>query len=431
MRERYRWVVLGLGILAQTAFAAVIQGLPAVGPALRRTYDLSLSELGLVLAALAIGAAITLIPWGLVTDRFGERAAISIGLAGCTASLVLASLVEGVVLVGTFFFTAGMLGGVTSVAGGRAVMSWFEASERGTALGLRQTAIPLGGALGALVLPALVVAAGLDAALWVLAGSCATAAVACATWLRSRGRNGEAADAGPHPMRDPRIWRVGSAACLLVLSQISFVTFVVVFLNEERALALPTAGAVLGAAHIVGGILRVVVGRWSDRLRHRIRPLRKLTVAMTVSWVAVAVLFDTPLALFLPLLSATGALAISWNGLAFTAAAEFAGTRRSGTAIGLQQTVIFAGAAVASPLFGLLVEALDWRPAFAVLALSPFLAWFVLRPLDRSLDQGPVDQPGRRAAEDDRKDAPSKAPETGESDDDDQRRGSVDARKRR
>lgn len=380
--DPYRWVVLGLGIFAQTAFAAVVQGVPAIGPSLRQTYDLSLPELGLVLAALSIGTAMALIPWGLVTDRFGERSALAGGLAGCTVSLLLATFVDDVGFLGVFFFAAGVLGGVTSVASGRAVMSWFAASERGTALGLRQTAVPLGGALGALILPPLVVAAGIEAGLYVLAASCGAAAVACATWLRNRKRSEESTESGPHPMRDRRIWRLSGAACLLVFSQIAFVSFVVVFLNEERAMSPASAGVVLGAAHVLGALLRVIVGRWSDRLHHRVRPLRRLTLVMVVLWVAVAALFDLAVPAFIALLLGAGASSISWNGLAFTAAAEYAGTKRSGTAIGLQQTVLFTGAAIVTPVFGGLVEAVGWRPAFATLALGPLFAWFVLLPLD-------------------------------------------------
>ena len=388
--DRYRWIVLGLGIFAQTAFSAVIQGLPAVGPALKQTYDLSLSQLGLVFAALSVGAAITLIPWGLVTDRFGERAAIFIGLTGCALALTVASRVEGVAVFGVCFLAAGMFGGVTSVASGRAVMSWFAASERGTALGLRQTAVPIGGALGALVLPALVTASGIDAGLYVLAGSCALAALACGLWLRRRERSEEGGGPDVHPMRDARIWRLGAAACLLVFSQIAFVSFVVVFLDEERDMSLAGAGLILGMAHVLGAVLRVVVGKWSDRLGHRVQPLRKLTIAMVALWVAVALLFELSQSVFLPLLVSAGALSISWNGLAFTATAEFAGTRRSGTALGLQQTVIFTGAAIVTPAFGALVEATDWRPSFATLALSPLFAWFVLRPLDDFDDEEPA-----------------------------------------
>ena len=382
-RRGYRWVVLGLGILAQTAFAAVIQGLPAIGPALRTTFDLSLPQVGLVLAALTVGAAIALVPWGIATDRFGERLALTLGLGGCTLALLASTRVEGIFVLAACLFVAGTLGGVTSVASGRAVMSWFSAQQRGTALGLRQTAVPLGGALGALVLP-IIAARDVQGGLFALAIGCGVAALASGLWLRDRDREDESGDAKAAPVRDRRIWRLGLGGCLLIFSQISTVSFVVIFLHEERGLSPAGAGAVLAVIQVVGALGRVVVGRWSDVIARRVYPLRRLAVLISVAWVATVSLFDAPQRVFIIVLIAAGALAVSWNGLAFTAAAEFAGTRRSGTAIGLQQTILFLAGTVTAPVFGFLVEAIDWRPAFLTLAVAPLLAWFVLGPLARA-----------------------------------------------
>ena len=381
---RYRWAILALGILAQTAFAAVIQGLPALGPALKNTFDLSLPELGLVLAALTVGAASALVPWGIATDRWGERLALFLGLGGCALALVVSTLTQGVVALGVVLFAAGTLGGVTSVASGRAVMSWFDAEQRGTALGLRQTAVPLGGALGALVLPALVVSSNVDNGLLALAIACGLAAGACGMWLRDRERADEIAKLEASPTRDRRIWVLGLGGCLLIFSQISVVTFVVIFLVEERGFTPAGAGIVLAAIQLIGAAARVAVGRWSDTLARRIYPLRRLALGIFLSWAAVFVLFEISANPFVVVLVVAGALSVSWNGLSFTAAAEFAGTGRSGTAIGLQQTILFAAGSVTAPAFGALVEAIDWRLAFATLALTPLAAWFVLRPLDRA-----------------------------------------------
>ena len=380
---RYRWAILALGILAQTAFAAVIQGLPALGPVLKSTFDLSLSELGLVLAALTVGAAAALVPWGIATDRWGERLALLVGLGGCSLALFVSTLTEGVVVLAVILFAAGTLGGVTSVASGRAVMSWFDAEQRGTALGLRQTAVPLGGALGALALPAIVSSSGVEGGLLALGVACAVAAAACGVWIRGRERKDEPGEPDASPTRDRRIWLLGAGGCLLIFSQISVVTFVVIFLDEERGFTPAGAGVVLAAIQIIGAAARVGVGRWSDSLARRIYPLRVLALGIFLLWVIVVALFEVSGAPFVVLLVAAGAISVSWNGLSFTAAAEFAGTRRSGTAIGLQQTILFAAGSVTAPVFGALVEGLDWRPAFATLALTPLIAWFVLRPLDR------------------------------------------------
>ena len=85
----YRWVILGAGTLAQSSFAAASVGLPALAPALRAHYGLSLGRTGVVLAAIGIGMLFTLLPWGLLADRFDERLVIATGLAGAGVALVL------------------------------------------------------------------------------------------------------------------------------------------------------------------------------------------------------------------------------------------------------------------------------------------------------------------------------------------------------
>ena len=86
----------------------------------------------------------------------------------------------------------------------------------------------------------------------------------------------------------------------------------------------------------------------------------------------------------MPALVIAGTLSFSWNGLSFTAAAELATVGRSGTAIALQQTALFATAAISAPAFGALVSGLGWRVAFFALAVGPFVAWALLKSLVRS-----------------------------------------------
>jgi hypothetical protein len=72
---------------------------------------------------------------------------------------------------------------------------------------------------------------------------------------------------------------------------------------------------------------------------------------------------------------------MGWNGLSFTAAAELAGARRSGAAIGFQQTVL-SGVGVGAPLlFAATVSVGSWGVAFALAAVFPFAGSLFLRPL--------------------------------------------------
>jgi sugar phosphate permease len=79
---------------------------------------------------------------------------------------------------------AGGLAAGVNTASGRAVMAWFDEDERGLALGIRQMAVPLGGAVGAVALSLLERHMSLHAAFDGLAIGCLLAAVVAAVFIR-------------------------------------------------------------------------------------------------------------------------------------------------------------------------------------------------------------------------------------------------------
>src|SRR5207244_4340872 len=154
-------------------------------PAIRHGYGLTFPQIGVVLAALNFGLVVTLLPWGIVADRIGERAVLASGLTGCAAALAIAGLTSSFAGLVAALAVAGALGGGTQSASGRAVMRWFGPEERGLALGIRQTAVPLGGAIAAGVLPALTAHISLRAAFFGLAAGCVAGAAVGVALLRS------------------------------------------------------------------------------------------------------------------------------------------------------------------------------------------------------------------------------------------------------
>jgi sugar phosphate permease len=386
--SRYRWVILATGAVGAGAFSALRMGLPALGPAVRGEFGLSLGEVGLAFAAVTGGGMLTLVPWGALTDRIGERPVMVSGLAGCAAALVGASLATTYPALLAALLVAGMLGSSATGASGRAVMGWFARTERGFALGIRQMALPLGGALASLTLPSLIDVHGLDAAFVALAGLNLTAAVAALVLMRdpppAPGRR--PASATPPPTRDVRLWRLGAGGALLVCAQASMLGFIVLFLHDARDVSAPVAAAALGGLQIVGALVRIVAGRRSDREGLRIAPMRRIAARNAALLAAVGALAAGPGALLYPLLAVAAISTMSWNGLAFTAAAEISGHARAGTAMSLQNTLISVGGVLAPSAFGVLVEATSWTAAYVALALAPLAAFAVLRPLEGEED---------------------------------------------
>jgi sugar phosphate permease len=327
----YRWVVLAVGCIGTAVVGILRQGMPALGPAFRDAYALSVGEVGLVFGAMGVGMMVGLIPWGMLADRIGERPVLVGGLLGTAVALCATAVADSFVLLLVGLFFAAFFGGAATGSSGRAIMGWFGRGERGFVLGIRQTAIPLGGALAALTLPAIALAADLQAALFTVAAFAAVAAVVGLVGMREPpARETPAGFSAPPPMRDRRIWRLGIGSGLFVMAQAAVIGFVVLFLVDERGMSPGSAALVLAAIQVLSAVFRIVVGRRSDRVERRIEPLRHSGLAGAALVAVAALVAGAPLAVLLPLLVLGGAAMSSWNGLAFTAAAEIAGRARAG-----------------------------------------------------------------------------------------------------
>jgi MFS family permease len=379
----YRWAVLAAGTIATASAAALFIGLPVLTPTLREEYSLSLGEIGVILGAAWVGTTLTLLPWGLAADRFGERIVLAVGLAGCGGFLVGAALAPTATVLVVFLALAGASGASVNSSSGRAVMHWFGPEERGLALGVRQTAIPVGGFVGALVLPVIAHAGGSSAAFLFLALLCAAGAVVGAVVLRDRAAVAEEPEVTSigQTLVDRRLWRLSLGSGLYLYAQLAVIGFAVLFLHDEHDLSEGRAALVIAASQVVAAVLRIAAGRWSDVVRSRVEPLLTVGLAISAAVAITAAFTRGPLWLLVPAIALAGGLSMAWNGLSFTAAAELVGPVRSGSAIGLQQTVLAAVGVVSPVLFAASVSRTSWMAAFGVAALVPLLGVWALRPL--------------------------------------------------
>ena len=350
-----------------------------LAPALRRDYGLSLAQTGLLISCSLVGSLVSLLPWGFATDRFGERIVLVCGLTACGASLLAASRAHGFWALAGLLVLAGGTGASVQSASGRAVLHWFPRRQRGLALAIRQTAIPISGFLTALVIPHV---GGVANGFLVMGFACLAGALVGGLVLREGPERDDAlAETGTSPLRDRRIWRLSIGSSLLLAPQLCVAGFTVLYLHDVRGMSAGAAGAVLAVMQALAIAGRISAGLWSDARESRLGPLRAIALTVCGLVALTTVLLDAPLPVLIPVLVVTGALAMSWNSLSFAAAIELAGRGRSGSAIGLQQTVLNLPSTTYPGLFGALVAATSWHVGFGVVALFPLAGWAVLRAL--------------------------------------------------
>ena len=105
----------------------------------------------------------------MLVDRYGARRILIAGGTITAAGLIGAAFAPNVYWYGAMLFVAGVGGAGVPVAGMTSLLREFAPEERGMALGWRQLAVPLGGAVGSVALPALVSIGGLRLAMLVSA----------------------------------------------------------------------------------------------------------------------------------------------------------------------------------------------------------------------------------------------------------------------
>lgn len=372
-----RWAILAVGVLAQTGACAYVYGVPFLVPSLREALDLSLAGAGTFVAAPTTGLLLTLIAWGAAADRFGERRVMGLGL-------LLTAVTVGAVALATPSSHVGVLGllavggaAAASVfaANGRMIMGWFPRTERGLAMGIRQTAQPLGVALAGLVLPGLAGRVGAFPALVVPAAVCLVAAVLVALVVRDPVRPPQdAAQATGTPYRSPVLWRVHTASALLVVPQFALAAFGTEYLVRQQGWGVAAAGAFVAVVQIAGALGRIATGVWSDRARSRLRPMRQLAVGATVVLLLFALGDAAAPWLAIAALAIGGVVTVADNGLAFTAVAEIAGSAWSGKALGIQNTGQNVVSSLTPVALGALVGVAGYAVGFAVAAAAPLLA---------------------------------------------------------
>jgi sugar phosphate permease len=390
---RHKWIVLAIGVAAQASFAASFQGLPVTATDLRTDYHLSAEQLGLALSVILLGIAVSEVPWGLVTDRWGERKVLLTGLLGtgvCLTSMALfvspaGQAVPAVGLLVAGLLLVGVLGGSVNGSSGRSIMAWFRDGRRGLAMSIRQTAIPAGGAIGAALLPWLASDFGFQAVYGVLAAMCFATALVTWRWLyqpadteaQAARQADEVATTTSSPLRSVDVWRLSTASALLTVPQFAVLTFATVFLVDVKHAGVAAASAAIFIVQVGGATGRIVSGQWTDRGLSRRSYIRGIGVLTALVVAVTASLVDAPTIPVVVTLVLGGLLASSWHGVAYTEVAAVAGAQRAGTALGIANTTVFTAAFLVPLIIPVVSANWSWTAVWFLAAASALLATFV------------------------------------------------------
>ncbi len=389
------WGAVGVLILAHALGTLNFTAVLAMAPRVQAALGLSRAEVGLLSTAYNAGLLAGALPAGWVVDRYGVRA----GLVGAhlvmgLATALLAGFGHSLAVAAPCLALTGLGYAVVNPATVKGVLLWLPVRLRATAMGVKQTGVPVGGLLAA---GTAALASRVEWTTLLLAIAVATVAGA-ALCLRTPADGASEAVAGramrlrdiSAVVRNGNLTLVNAVGGGFNMGQTSFTTYLTLFLRDALHAGLPFAGACFGLAQAGSTAGRIAWGVVSDRLwAGRRKPAMVLLGVLAAAGLAGLGTLGPGGALGAAALAAALGLTVaSYAGLLQAAAAEAVDPRLGGAAIGYNMVFTPLGGMLGPPLFGALVDrAGDYGPAWlaagaVVLASSLALArGFRERPL--------------------------------------------------
>lgn len=272
MNEGYRWNILALTYLSMLAFAFVFQSIPPILSLIIRELHISHTEAGLLMGLFAVPGIFLSIPGGMLFDRYGTgKIVVVCFILMIIGTLIMVSgrnffhLASGRVLSGT-----GAL--ILAIGLPRLVSQWFSGKELGIAMGIFNTAMPMGTIISFTTFGVLAKNLGWQASVSV--GGLATLVALIAFLLfhkpapsptgRSPGEN----NIGLLSFKEAgiSIWVLGIAWMWFNASTISFITFAPDFFITDKGFSIKFAGFLTSFLMWGSLILSPVVGHLIDKI---------------------------------------------------------------------------------------------------------------------------------------------------------------------
>ena len=359
MSPRVRIIVLIM--VAQTVTNVGPLGVPAIASLIRADLGLTLAQAGSFLSMYYIGPSLISLPAGTLVDRWGVKRMLVLGQVLTAVGLLFASTAHSYIAFILLLIAAGFGYGVLNPTSTKAVMAWSPPAHRATLVGFKQVGLPLGGMLGAALLPALALALGWRTALVASAAVIAAGAIASvfvyhdppdlALPAAAPGARGTVISV----LTSRDLWLLSLAAGIFAAMQTVWMSYLVLYLQGVVGLTLLAASRFLALAQFGGMLGRVLFGMLSDRLFGGRRRMPLVLAGVGSTACTLLILSTGPSASTLGLAALTvvfGVVGIGWNGVQHTWLAELAGSRAAGTAVGLGLAVSSAGVTLGPLLFG-------------------------------------------------------------------------------
>lgn len=404
-RERpfhYGWVIVATGTLS--VFAALGLGRFALGmllPSMGVTLSLSYDEMGYIGTGNFLGYLLAVLSAGWLVRRLGARRTIAVALLLVGGTMLLVGGADGFVPVLLLYVLTGVGSGLVNVPVMSLVPHWFGRRNRGKAAGYMVIGSGFAIVFSGLAVPAINAAAGAEGwrTSWLLFGGMVLGAAAAAfLLLRDRPSDlglkpvGSAAAVPPpvpprpSPPAAPALVRrvvlgLGAVYALFGFGYVTYATFLVTTLVQERGFAEASAGQAWSWIGFLSLFSGPVFGDISDRIGRKAALAAVFGFQLAAYLLLAANLPDGSVYLSIVLY---GVVAWSVPSIMAAAVGDYLGPERAATAFGTI-TFIFGLGQIAGPaLAGMLAKASGgFAASYLMIAASAALGILLTLALPR------------------------------------------------
>jgi MFS family permease len=386
-----------LALIATLAIQALVSMTVLTPPVLAALAapDLGVASerIGLFTALVYAGAIVSSASSGALLARTGPLRLSQWCLGFCALGMSVATVgLLPVVALGAVLMGLGY--GPVTPASSHILIRQTAPDRRSLVFSLKQTGVPLGGALAGFIAAPVGLAIGWrGAALSVAVASLALAFVVEPMRARFDTHENVGPVAAQSPLagirlvlRTPALRRLALSSTTFAATQLSMATFLVTFLTERAQVPLVTAGLVMAVAQGSGIVGRILLGWVADRLLRPGHTLALLGISMAAASVATGLISSTwPLPSIFAVTAILGLTGLSWNGVYLAEVAVIAPPGAAGAATGGALSMTFLGIVLGPALFSAVVSLSgSYTLGFSIVAAGAFTgglaAWSVGRP---------------------------------------------------